>query len=48
MYFDLLKTIFEPKASYDIYVDIKDSQGQKKLKNYKQFYVIMLMILIKK
>lgn len=48
MYFDLLKTIFEPKAFYDIYVDIKDSQGQKKLKNYKQFYVIMLMILIKK
>ena len=31
MYFDLLKTIFEPKAFYDIYVDIKDSQGQKKV-----------------
>lgn len=31
MYFDLLKTIFEPKSSYDIYVDIKDTQGQKKV-----------------
>jgi len=31
MYFDLLKTIFEPKASYDIYLDIKDTQGQKKV-----------------
>lgn len=31
MYFDLLKTIFEPKSSYDIYIDIKDTQGQKKV-----------------
>ena len=32
MYFDLLKTIFEPKSSYDIYIDIKDTQGRNKVK----------------
>lgn len=31
MYFDLLKTIFDPKSSYEIYLDIKDTQGQKKV-----------------
>ncbi len=31
MYFDLLKTIFEPENAYNIYIDIKDTQGQKKV-----------------
>lgn len=31
MYFDLLKTIFDPKSSYEIYLDIKDTRGQKKV-----------------
>lgn len=35
MYFDLLKIIFEPKSSYDIFVDIKDTQGQKKIEKLR-------------
>jgi hypothetical protein len=31
MYFDLLKTILEPENAYNIYLDIKDTQGQKKV-----------------
>ena len=31
MYFDLLKTIFDPKSSYEIFLDIKDTRGQKKV-----------------
>ena len=31
MYFDLLKTILDPKSSYNIYLDIKDTKGQKKV-----------------
>jgi len=31
MYFDLLKTILDPKCSYEIYIDIKDTLGQKKI-----------------
>lgn|SRR5574344_987022 len=31
MYFDMLKTIFEPDNTYNIYIDIKDTQGQKKV-----------------
>ena len=31
MYFDLLKTIMDPKSSYDIFIDIKDTQGQTKV-----------------
>ncbi len=31
MYFDMLKTIFEPDCSYNIYIDIKDTQGQRKV-----------------
>lgn len=31
MYFDLLKTIFEPNNSYNIYIDIKDTRGQRKV-----------------
>jgi len=30
IYFDLLKTIFDPNYSYNIYIDIKDTQGGKK------------------
>lgn len=31
MYFDLLKTIFSPTNSYNIYIDIKDTQGGRKI-----------------
>lgn len=31
MYFDMLKTILDPSKSYNIYIDIKDTQGQKKV-----------------
>lgn len=31
MYFDLLKTIFIPNNSYNIYIDIKDTRGQYKV-----------------
>lgn len=31
MYFDLLKTIFVPNCSYNIYIDIKDTQGGRKV-----------------
>lgn len=32
MYFDLLKTIFEPDHSYNVYIDIKDTRGNDKAK----------------
>lgn len=32
MYFDLLKTIFVPNCSYNVYIDIKDTQGERKVK----------------
>jgi len=31
MYFDLLKVIFAPDDSYNIYIDIKDTQSQEKV-----------------
>lgn len=31
MYFDLLKTILAPQNTYNIYIDIKDTKGQKKV-----------------
>lgn len=31
LYFDMLKTIFEPDSRYNIYLDIKDTRGQKKV-----------------
>ena len=31
MYFNMLKTLFEPNCQYNIYIDIKDTQGQKKV-----------------
>jgi len=31
MYFDLLKVIFSPEYSYNIYIDIKDTQSQQKV-----------------
>lgn len=31
MYFDLLKTIFSPNSTYNIYIDIKDTIGAKKV-----------------
>lgn len=30
-YFNMLKTIFEPANGYNIYIDIKDTRGQKKV-----------------
>ena len=37
VYFDLLKTIIEPKSSYDIYLDIKDTKSQKMVINLKEY-----------
>jgi len=31
MYFDMLKVIFEPNSSYNIYLDIKDTKSQEKV-----------------
>ena len=31
MYFNMLKTLFEPNYEYNIYIDIKDTRGQKKV-----------------
>lgn len=31
MYFDLLKVIFQPTTAYNIYIDIKDTNGQTKI-----------------
>ena len=31
MYFDMLKTILDPSSSYNVYLDIKDTQGQCKV-----------------
>lgn len=31
MYFNMLKTLFEPDCGYNIYIDIKDTRGQKKV-----------------
>ena len=31
MYFNMLKTLFEPRCEYNIYIDIKDTQGQRKV-----------------
>ena len=31
MYFNMLKTLFEPNCEYNIYIDIKDTRGQKKV-----------------
>ncbi|MDD2636314.1 MAG: DUF3800 domain-containing protein [Bacteroidales bacterium] len=31
MYFDLLKVILDPESSYNIYLDIKDTQSQEKV-----------------
>jgi len=31
MYFDLLKVILDPDSSYNIYIDIKDTQSQEKV-----------------
>ncbi len=37
IYFDLLKTIIEPKSSYEIYIDIKDTRSQKKVLNLRNY-----------
>lgn len=37
MYFDLLKTILDPKCAYEIYLDIKDTQGQEKVDKLQQY-----------
>lgn len=33
MYFNLIKVILEPTSSYDIYIDIKDTRGGKKIES---------------
>jgi len=35
MYFDMLKIILSPDASYRIYLDIKDTRGAQKVENLK-------------
>lgn len=37
MYFDMLKTILDPKGLYEVYLDIKDTQGQKKVEKLQSF-----------
>ncbi len=37
MYFDMLKTIFDPNAAYNIYLDIKDTQGQAKVTKLHEY-----------
>lgn len=36
MYFDLLKVIFDPKHGYNIYLDIKDTRSQQKVKKLEE------------
>lgn len=36
MYFDLIKTILYPSDFYDIYLDLKDTQGQEKVDKLKR------------
>jgi hypothetical protein len=36
MYFDLLKVVLEPKFSYYIYLDIKDTKSQQKVQKLKE------------
>lgn len=36
MYFDMLKVIFSPKDTYEVYVDIKDSNSNRKIKKLKE------------
>ena len=36
MYFDLIKVILEPSNSYNIYIDIKDTQSQEKVDKLKE------------
>ncbi|MDP8220951.1 MAG: DUF3800 domain-containing protein [Candidatus Stygibacter frigidus] len=35
MYFTMLKQIWEPHSQYNIYLDIKDTEGYKKIENLK-------------
>ena len=37
MYFTMLKTIFEPDAAYNIYIDIKDTRSQKKVEKLHDY-----------
>jgi hypothetical protein len=37
MYFELLKGVLDPKASYRIYIDIKDSRSEKKIRTLHDF-----------
>lgn len=36
MYFDLLKVLFDPKAQYQIFLDIKDTKSQHKVDHLKE------------
>lgn len=37
MYFSMLKTIFEPYCHYNIYLDIKDTRGQRKVERLHEY-----------
>jgi hypothetical protein len=43
MYFTLLKTIFDPKCKYRIYLDIKDTQGKTKVDKLHQVICCSLL-----
>lgn len=36
MYFNMLKTLLEPNCGYNIYLDIKDTRGQKKVEKLQE------------
>ena len=36
MYFDMLKIIFNPESRYNIYIDIKDTQGVEKIRELQK------------
>lgn len=36
MYFDMLKVIFDPDKAYNIYIDIKDTRSQEKVKKLQE------------
>jgi hypothetical protein len=36
IYFDMLKTIFEPECYYNIYIDIKDTRSQEKVEKLQE------------
>jgi len=42
MYYDMLKILFNPKFQYNIYLDIKDTNGTEKIKKLEELLVLFL------